>query len=71
MSKLVYDIMNNNGLEGCSAHSLRRSFATNLLHNTNADVFSLKVLMNHTSLETTARYIHNDEKTLAALVKES
>lgn len=46
-----------------SAHSFRRSFATNLYKN-DGKLATIQKQLGHSSLDTTMRYIHNDYESL-------
>jgi len=50
-----------------SPHSLRHTFATTLLSN-GENLQTIRVLMNHKSLSTTARYLHTQDEQLNAAV---
>jgi integrase/recombinase XerD len=67
ISELIADMMKRYDLKGASAHSLRRSFCSNKL-NQGADLPSLKVLMNHSNVNTTILYCETDERKLEELV---
>lgn len=52
-------------------HSIRHSFATNLIDH-NIDILTVQKLLNHSSIATTQRYIHNDSsKALSELQRIS
>jgi site-specific recombinase XerD len=50
-----------------SPHTLRHTFATTLLSN-GENLQTIRVLMNHKSLSTTARYLHTQDEQLSAAV---
>ncbi len=49
------------------SHTLRHTFATTLLAN-GENLQTIRVLMNHKSLSTTARYLHTQDEQLNAAV---
>lgn len=59
MRKLLKNIYAAAGLNRASSHSGRRSFATRL-NQQGADIFSIMVLMGHSSITTTQEYIATD-----------
>jgi integrase/recombinase XerD len=56
------------GLKGCSSHSGRRTFATNLIQK-GYDIKSVSVLMRHKNLQTTSRYVETNPVRLSEMVK--
>jgi integrase/recombinase XerD len=56
------------GLTGCSSHSGRRTFATNLIQK-GYDIKSVSVLMRHKNLQTTSRYVETNPVRLSEMVK--
>jgi len=56
------------GLEGCSSHSGRRSFATKMIQN-GIDIKSVQILMGHSSILTTSIYVQDNPYLLADISK--
>ncbi|MBP8951707.1 MAG: tyrosine-type recombinase/integrase [Armatimonadetes bacterium] len=69
LNDLLHRAANVAGLDrrGVSLHTLRHSFATMLLHS-QVDLFSLQKLLGHSSIESTAVYLHVDMTRLRAAV---
>ena len=70
LSHTVLRLYEHAGFDGCSAHGLRRSFASNCLHS-GADIVSLQTLLNHSNVNTTARYVQSDDATLTRIVSSA
>ena len=56
------------GIDGAKSHSGRRTFATRLIQK-GADIRCIQVLMGHSSISITARYIQENPIQLSELVK--
>ena len=53
---------------GCTSHTGRRSGASNLMRG-GAHIYQIKSILRHENIQTTARYIEEDEETLAQLIR--
>ena len=67
MVHLIKRIYTDCGFEKCSSHSGRRKFATNLIEN-GVDIHCVKLLMGHSSIQTTALYFSTNPERLANLM---
>jgi integrase/recombinase XerD len=67
MSRLIKQIYQDAGFGNASSHSGRRKFATTLIES-GADINCVKVLMGHSSIQTTARYFSTNPKRLENLM---
>lgn len=67
LSALIEKKFSDFGFIGCSAHSFRRSFASQIV-NKGGDITMLRSLMNHASITTTAIYVENDPMVLRKMV---
>lgn len=63
MVHLLKRIYTDCGFEKCSSHSGRRKFATNLIES-GVDINCVKILMGHSSIQTTSLYFHNNPERL-------
>ena len=67
MSRLIKQIYEDAGFGNASSHSGRRKFATTLIES-GADINCVKLLMGHSSIQTTARYFSTNPNRLANLM---
>lgn len=67
MVRLIKRIYEDAGFGHASSHSGRRKFATTLIES-GADINCVKVLMGHSSIQTTALYFSTNPKRLANLM---
>ena len=67
MAQLIKRIYEDAGCGNASSHSGRRKFATTLIES-GADINCVKLLMGHSSIQTTARYFSTNPNRLANLM---
>ena len=67
MVRVIKTIYEDAGFSNASSHSGRRKFATTLIEQ-GADINCVKVLMGHSSIQTTAIYFSTNPKRLANLM---
>ena len=67
MAHLIKRIYDDAGFRNASSHSGRRKFATTLIEQ-GADINCVKLLMGHSSIQTTALYFSTSPKRLANLM---
>ena len=67
MVQLIKRIYDDAGVRNASSHSGRKKFATSLIEQ-GADINCVKLLMGHSSIQTTARYCSPSPKRLANLM---
>lgn len=63
LQQVFHRIYRNCGLEGCSSHSGRRTFATRMIEN-GTDIKAVSNLMGHKSINMTARYVEDNPQRL-------
>lgn len=70
LSKLIVQIAQRAGVQNASTHRFRHTAAIRRLQN-GMNVFQLKALLGHASLETTMRYVHVAELNMDEIMKRS
>ncbi len=70
VQRLVSQVARRAGITSGLPHQLRHSFATRALRQGEVDLATLSQLLGHTNLATTARYLHPDQASVAAMVEE-
>ncbi len=67
MQSLLKQMYMKCGLDGCSSHTGRRSFATRLIEE-GADIKAVSSLMGHTSINMTAKYVEDNPERLRSML---
>ena len=67
LGMLFSRLYKNSGIKGAKSHSGRRTFATKLIES-GFDIKSVSVLMGHSNIQTTARYIQDNPVRLGEMV---
>lgn len=70
LQKLFEKLYKDCGLSGASSHSGRRTFATRLIEN-GVDIKSLSVLLGHSSIAMTARYVQENPERLKRITMDA
>jgi len=69
IARLMYELMQDANIKEASSHSLRRTYANNLLEE-GANIRDIKELMRHSSIATTQIYFESSETQLSALAEK-
>ena len=67
VARYFYELMQRANINGASSHSLRRTFANNLMDN-GTNIRDIRVLMRHSSIATTQLYFEENETQLGFLI---
>jgi integrase/recombinase XerD len=70
LQQLFHDMFKASGFTGASSHSGRRTFATNL-NNKGVDIKTISVLMGHSSVAMTAKYIDDNPVRLKKIAADA
>ena len=70
LQQLFHRMFKQAGLQGCSSHSGRRTFATRLIED-GKDIKAVSMLMGHASIAMTARYVEDNPERLKKIAAEA
>ena len=68
MVRMINNLYQNSGFQGCSSHTGRRTMITNLATK-GIDINSIRVIAGHKSISTTQRYIDHNPNKIAEIMK--
>ena len=68
MTRMINNLYKNNGFDGCTSHTGRRSAITKLV-NKGISINKVKVIAGHSSVSTTIRYVDTDPIELGEIMK--
>lgn len=68
MVRMINNLYQNSGLQGCSSHTGRRTMITKLATK-GIDINSIRVIAGHQSITTTQRYIDHNPNKIAEIMK--
>jgi|SRR6056300_530527 integrase/recombinase XerD len=67
IARYFYELMQRANISGASSHSLRRTFANNLMDN-GTNIRDIRVFMRHSSIATTQLYFEENSTNLKAII---
>ncbi len=68
MTRMINNLYRDNGFEGCTSHTGRRSAITKLV-NKGISINKVKVIAGHSNVQTTMRYVDTDPIELGEIMK--
>lgn len=68
MTRMINNLYKNNGYDGCTSHSGRRTLITKLV-NKGISINKVKVIAGHNNIQTTMRYVDTNPDELGEIMK--
>jgi integrase/recombinase XerD len=68
MARMINNLYKDNGFEGCTSHTGRRSLITKLV-NKGISLNKVKIIAGHNNIQTTMRYVDTNPDELGAILK--